>query len=793
MDDFSDDDLDTLNPHALQELENTAIQLTQAQKTSGPRRVPDPATVRAPASTLLGQREFNYDYEHDYEDDDLDDTVVEVYDAIPTKSAYAQQSINAPVNETPLQLPSRVTTLQQQLQQQQPWRPVSVPHQPKVHPGRPGPSMPRPAAGASSIAFRGSQSIPLRGQVPTYSQLPRPPPPLPRPVPSTSARYQSSQAQRQNGPSSHEIAALEAQILDLKSKLNTKDGEISIIRKRLEKTREDYERELQVIKAQTAEQLAKQERLVDAARAAQESAATELQFTRRDLREEIDRAKRQDGRGTPKKKASAGTWDLADGFEDVEMAGSPTKGQRGKKAGPVASSIAEPPSRLLRTPTKNKRKRPAIDSPVMALETHSDDVVMLDEGSTRDLDVTILPNVSSSPFDYLKVILNHSSAHGRPLTFDYLSSFALPSRPSESLASILLTKLSTAGDPHDPYQLPIQFCLEVIRLWDLCRKEDCLAPITGLVSLVLFSLELHTVAIAPHIASPLLTVAMDACYEVAIPRFNSTSGDPTDEAFIKLRDNIDTSKILSLLYLTALGCATSEPVGGSLSSPAVDFWDQVHLQFVLMLLIRKQPIEDLVGMLKLLWTSVFSDSIGPINPGKTPEEVARLLIDRISIQLIETPRTGTDQRQLRDMRLVALQTLSAFARSPFGLAQLARHDWLIPRLVTLLSCCVDELYDGDMQYSLTGKEVSDRLQQMVMHIMLLLHLLVTGPLGGNCVDVSAKLSKTTGGNQKYLLSLSRLNFTDDLVPEATAELAHELLELAVTPEAGEELGDFFSG
>jgi len=287
---------------------------------------------------------------------------------------------------------------------------------------------------------------------------------------------------------------------------------------------------------------------------------------------------------------------------------------------------------------------------------------------------------------------------------------------------------------------------------------------------------------------------MEACYEVAIPRFNSASGDPTDEAFIKFRDNIDTNKILSLLYLTALGCATSEPVGGSLSPPIVDFWDQVHIQFVLMLLSRKQPVEDFVAMLKLLWTSVLPDSIGPINPGKTPEVVAQLLIDRISIQLTEMPRMGMDEAQLRHVRLIVLQTLSAFARSPFGLAQLAKHDWLIPRLVTLLSCCVEELYDGDMQYSSTSKEgESDQLQQMVMHTMLLLHFIVTGPLGGNSVDVSTKLSKTTGGLQKYLLSLSRLNFTDDLVSEATAELAHELLELAVTPEAGEELGVFFSG
>ncbi|KAI1349497.1 hypothetical protein F5Y01DRAFT_289297 [Xylaria sp. FL0043] len=786
MDDFSDDDLDALNANALQELENSAIQFTQAQKTHEPR---------GPQSPLALQP--RYDVSYDVEDDDLDDAVVLVQDALQPKSALPP----VPMPERPVQIPSRVAPQQQQYPQTRTWNSVSVPV-PASH-LRPQPVDPISRApgrppGPAPVGPRASQQIP-RSQALAYSQIPRPPPPLPRPAPSIPSRYQPSQAQRQTGNQSHELAALQAQILDLRSKLTTKDGEISIVRKRLEKSREDHERELQIIRAQTAEQLARQERAVEAARAAQESAATELEFTRRDLREEVARAKRHDGPGTPKKNAVVKAWGVADGFEDVEMAGSPTKGKRGKNVGPVASSVVEPPLKLLRTPTKSKRKRPAIDSPVMALETHSDDVVMLDDVGVDEVAVyQVSPIVQRNvPFDYMKVILNHSAAHGRPLTFEYLSHFKLPSKPNESLASILLTKLSIAGDPGDPgdpTQLPIQFCLEVIRLWDACRKEACLAPITELVSLVSFTLQLQTVALAPYIAPSLLPVAMDACYEVAIPRFNNPiPGDPTDEEFVKFRDNIDTNKILSLLYLTALGCATSEPVGGSISSPVADFWNQVHIHFVLMLLNRKQPVDDFVATLRLLCTSVFPDSIGPINPDKPPEVVAQLLIDRISAHLTESPRWDVDEMKLRDVRLAALQTLSAFARSPLGLAQLVKHDWMIPRLVTLLSSCIDELYNGDMQYSLVGRDGEpDGLQRLVAHAMLLLHMIVTTPVHGSTVDMAAKLSKTTGGSQKYLLSLSRLNFADDLVSEDTAELAHELLELAVTSEAGEELGEFFN-
>ncbi|KAI0481931.1 hypothetical protein GGR56DRAFT_617840 [Xylariaceae sp. FL0804] len=755
MDDFSDDDLFALNANALQELENSAIQFTQAQRRDD-------------------------DTEYAFEDDDLDDTIVQ--DALQATSAL-------PPPERPVSHPAAPP--------QGSWGPVPIP----ASRFRPPPvaAAARPPV-AQPAAPRTSQHIAPPRPPPSYSQVPRPPPPLPRPPAPIPSRYTPTQAPRQSGVPTHELAALQAQIQDLKSRLTTKDGEISIVRKRLDKSREDHERELHAIKKQAAEQLARHERTVEAAKAAQQSAATELEFVRRDLRDEVDRTKRRDvGGGTPKKNAAARSWGVADGFDDVEMAGSPSRGQRGKNAGPVASAVAEPPARLTRTPTKPKRKRPAVDSPVMALETHSEDVVMLDDIGPvgHDPSQASAAPLGAPPFDYTKVILNHSAGHGRPLTFESLAAYVLPSRRPDSLASILFHKLATGGDSEDPMRLPIDFCEQVIQLWDDCKKEKCLEPITELVSLVLFTLQLHTIAIAPYIAPSLLPVAMDSCYEVAIPRFhNPQPGEPTDEDFIKFRENISTTQVLSLLYLTALGCAASDPVGGGLTSPAIDFWSEVHPQFVLMLLNQKQPLGDFLATLRLLCTSVFPDSIGPIDPDKTPELVAQSLIEKLSLYLAETPRWEMDELELRNVRYAVLQTLAAFARSPYGLVQLARYDGLIPRLVTLLSSSIDELYDTDMCYdppTATGTGPGAMLQSLVADTMLLLHMMVTNPLTADVVDVATKLAKVTGGSQKYLLSLGRLNFGDDLVSEETAELAHELLELAVTSEAGEELGVFFGG
>ncbi|KAI0376290.1 hypothetical protein F5Y04DRAFT_266654 [Hypomontagnella monticulosa] len=754
MDEFSDDDFDALNANALQELENNAIQFTQAQKKF---------------QSTQAQRQL----EDDFEDDDLDDAVVQ--------DELHGNSVLLP-NKT-AQLPSRITT-----QQKSCGGAVPIP------PSR----FPQPATTRNPIAGPGNPSQVQRPiSRPTalpYNQF-RPPPPLPPPAPIP-PRYQASQVQRPNAPSNHEVASLQAQILDLKTRLTTKDGEIGIVRKRLEKSREEHERELQALKKQAAEQVSKHERALEAAKAAQQAATTELEFTRRDLKDELDRAKRKDGPGTPKKNVGTKSWGISDGFEDVEMAGSPSKGQRSRNVGAIASAMVEPPARPARTPTKGKRKRPAVDSPVAALETHSEDAMILDNTSANDSNNA--PNVNITPrtatFDYLRVVLNHSSAHGHPLAVEYLAEFKLPSRPTESLASILLQKLAVIGDPHDPMRLPIEFCEQLIELWRSCRKENCLAPIKDLVSLITLTLQLYTVAVAPYIAPSLLPVAMDSCFEVGIPRFyHEGPGDPPDESWRNFNTNISSTEILSLLYLTALGCAASPPVGG-VTDPAIDFWSQVQVEFVLLHLSQKHPVEDYLIILRWLCTSVFPDSIGPISPDRTVEVVASALIERISHQLVEKPRWDIDQYKLRGVRNEVLRTLAAFARSSFGLAQLAINNYAIPRLVSLLSSCIDELYDGDMRYESAEEDDSQKeLQTMVARTVLLLHTIITNPLTADLVNVSAKLAKPPGASQKYLLSLGRLNFSEDLVSEETAELAHELLELAVTPEEGEELGRFFGG
>jgi hypothetical protein len=149
---------------------------------------------------------------------------------------------------------------------------------------------------------------------------------------------------------------------------------VSIIRANITKAQKEHQDEVTYLKRLTSEQLARQERIAEAAVVAESNANTELEFLRSDLREVNDRARRKDaapgattsGAVTPKKATK--TWGIADGFDDMDIAFSPSKGQgRAKNAGSVALNVGE------RTPSKGKRKRPAIESPGMALDTHTGD------------------------------------------------------------------------------------------------------------------------------------------------------------------------------------------------------------------------------------------------------------------------------------------------------------------------------------------------------------------------------------------------------------------------------------
>ncbi|KAH6631265.1 hypothetical protein F5144DRAFT_547403 [Chaetomium tenue] len=804
MDDFSDDGFDDLNDTVLQELENNAIQFTQAQQLAQSQAAP-PVQDNA--------------FEYDFDDDDLDDTVVIDEHALPPPRPPQQTAL-------PTQQPRHPTTGIQR------WNPQLPPSR-SVYPQRPQYVQP-PVSSARPQ------------QAPRQSQFTRPPLQAARPY-----AVPPSQAHHGAGPASQNeiIATLRARVSELESHLTASHGENSILRSARGKDRATFETEIARIKRETTEKLAEQERIAEQARAAERSTATELQFARQDLREGLGRAKpkRKDGGGpaTPRKDR---TWGMADGFDGIEVLSSPSKTQtlRRKDSGPSALPPGE------RTPTRGKRKRPIVDSPTFALETDGGEVF----DNARTVNIPTIPS-NIFPLDFLRLFLDHTAIYDQPPTFDVFSHYAFPADPKHSLASIILQRLPQMGVPGEPLTLLVEFADMLIEMWHQCLAQRYYGPIYHLVALIVYTLELNATEVASHIISLLIPVCITTCRLVALPRLNSVGGDLSthpDTVVRQLYLNIDVTHCLSLLYLAALACLPA-PLQGSDASPQLEFWRTMEFDFVLTMLSPKHPETDWLVMMSILRTSVTCDSIGPIpssttepSSGRTearnPRAVAATVIDCVSSFLCEPPRWAAHGSGKEIMvRSAALETLTIFATSHFGTLQIAESDVAIPRLVTVLCWAIDRLYDSDLPVQVekqtgTGNSRGNRGDQQVpndaeameidgakshseplgitdettldvitdpisllYHIISLatrlLHFIITDPRTSIAANTSAKLAASHGGSQRYFLALARLNFAEeDLVMEAgidaeTVELAHELLELAVTPDEGEEISDMF--
>ncbi|KAL8381918.1 hypothetical protein RB595_005935 [Gaeumannomyces hyphopodioides] len=886
MDDFSDDGFDELNDTVLQELENNAIQFTQAQTFN---------QTQAPPQGAGRQSHL------DAEDEDLDDTVV--FDEL------AQQ----PAHPLPTQQQTRIVPTVAQhhrLQWNQPptnlQRPshaaATISSRPR-YPGPPQLGKPRDTQAISGRAEPFQRPPPPRA-IPPVRPAARPsvapaqfapPPSTGRPLPGNFSTGIASQAVSHAPPGSQSgniIAALQARLNSLQTELTTAKGEAAILRTKFLGAQEAHEADLARIRKQNAEQLARQERIAEQALAAEKTVATELHFARQDLRDERGVRTRKGKKGkdkdaggatTPKKGAAASgaaagasrsNWAMPDGFDDIELMPSPSKAaaRRAKDAGsqPPILSFGE------RTPSKGKRKRPAVDSPLLELET--DDVAMIDGSPVKDEPGASNTRPGPLPFDFLTLVLDHGALHGHPLTFELFYRYSFPSDQAQTFGSFIFSKLPLLGSPQDPIRLLVDFCLLIIEMWRRCVEEEYYEPIYDLVALVSFTLQLRTVQVAPHIVAYLLPVAQSTVNLVAVPRFKSVDGDLAnnpDPGVQRVLASVDTTPILGLMYLAALGCAGAPPDlvdGQEPTSPLLQYWKMLQPEFVLMLLSHKQKPDDFFGVLALLRTSALQSSLGPIvldsdSSGDVDVHVvARVLVERISYAVSDPPRWAPQRsRRMCEVKLAALQTLITFARTSFGLAKLIQSDHAIPRLVTALSGAIDMLYDMEIptstfplhddiglapsgelspqdepqdpnmtqedpqaSASVPGKEspgagaaidaapvpvrIEDNhpptalLHAIISALVLLLHTLVTASPSdetGNDAgvhsssNVAAKLAASHGGSQRYLLTLARINFAEeDLVLEAgvdseTAELANELLELAVTPDEGEGVRNVF--
>ena len=857
VDDFSDDAFDDLPDDAFQQLEQNAIQAANVQA----RQAQQPAGISQQQAS-----EYGWD-----EDDDLDTSVVTnaagqlPSRAIPDKALSSNAPL--PVPRQPPRPPQVLHILpsqqQQQQQQQQPQQARQLPEQQqrrRIPIPAPNPNWNPVIDPAKRAANAAANEARLRALAPPA----RHPVQLATPSNAPPSSQLSAPSQPPNRPNAvlnaqegGDAAALQHRIRMLENQLNAARGETAILRSNTDRTRQEHTAEIARLKRINAEQVEQQERIATAATVAQRSANTELQFLQGDFREVKDRGKKPgsdsfydgshggagQGRGGEKKglanrpaqqvvtpRKTATSWRVADGFEEVDVI-SPSK--RSRQPGSVAAGLGE------RTPTKGKRKRMMVDSPIMELEVQQEEERSVTAQAHRPppqpplqaglpalnrlpqpLAPVYMDPDQSTVYDFLPLVMDHSYLPEGPLTFELFAHIAFPTDPNTSLASIVLQKLPDMGRASQPLQVMIDFADIILGLWMQSLNENFLEPIKYIVSLLSFMFQLDSSTVGPYIACNLVYVGQETIFRVADPRHRQPDGDLSkNEGSAHLELEIDTTEIMLLLNQAALAC--SNVMGDPhdvFGQTAEDFWGFVTPDFAVMLLSVKQLPLDIIYMLDMLATSSLKETLGPISVDEMdPAMAAQIIIERVSAKLTEAPRRGTTTRQRRQIQCAAIRTLYAFVAEDFGAMQVAIHANALPRLVICLSALIDNLYNLDIPQSIlypdddsedesnipshlftpsspTTNLANDTehsphhhdpphmqpfplINRMITQCMTLIHALVTGDRTSEAVDINAKLSVSFGGSQRYLIALGRLTFAEEeMVLESGIE--SEVVEMA---------------
>ncbi|KAL2352636.1 hypothetical protein BJ546DRAFT_849393 [Cryomyces antarcticus] len=592
---------------------------------------------------------------------------------------------------------------------------------------------------------------------------------------------------------------------DARNAALVKAGETAITRANLDKTTKEYERKIHVMKKLYEEEIGKQKTELDVARKDREKVETNNRFLEHDLAQEVERAKRSRGTltdGTADARKASGTGQpgpagtpkkgkglpFRDGFEDDEIfMPSPSKSRdKSRSATPVGGA--------------KKRKRTVNDSPAPLLQLCQPGVVAEAEeasepptdGSGRELLAKI--GREEERFNFMQRVLNHRPRAGHDRTVEALAKYAFPSAPSEPLSSLIFDRLSPlfAQGASEGYDL--DFCNVLLDWWSQCLEESYHAPLYLIFDLISLVFSLSPNATATSTIPTLLPLATETADLVAVPiaRASTTHGyrHSTDEkSFVKMRQDVDVYEVLNLLYTVALGCFPKK-------EELKQFWQNMEYDFVMVMLNKAQPLDQVVLTLQLVSTSPLEDSFGAVNGDKERQmRNERAMIERLVVLLYEHPEAAADEEpyeeeEIMELCIEALNVLRSLCLTPHGGRALATHPICFGRLVRFLCDAITNLYcqlPTHFIHSLT-------IQSINLSMRLVHHLATKFP---NEVNIREKMSVIYGGHQKFIMALTRLAFSETLcfeegIEEEVVDAAHEILDGFLSPEEGEALLGAFS-
>lgn len=502
--------------------------------------------------------------------------------------------------------------------------------------------------------------------------------------------------------------------------------------------------------------------------------------------------------GTPKR-AQKNKALLGDGFDDddVVMASPSKQRERQKTATPKQVG---------------KRKRQITDqSPIPLPALHwSEPRSRPKENETEvpahvKVDTALLQHFRHDDrrFTLLHRLLSHPSSNGTDRILEALTQHAFPSQPAKKLSSIVYDALA-AADVSNVHELALQICNTFLDLWKRCQTEKYYAPTSLILDALHFVLACEPLETAVLLAERAVPLAIAFIDLVSDPISKAAKGGEKAVAALysatqrETAAQIDVLDCLELLHLIATSCVSSTD-----EEAIVRLWEVIPSTFACMLLVKEQPRPQITMMLRILTTSALANSLGPITTAELPHENQAsnedALLNRLTNLFTETPKAIVDpsalstpeavpEAEIWQLRLLVLSVLTQFTISPYGTARLAQNRLCIGRLIKYLDYCITTLY----RHTLSPNQ-GRKVESINVTMKLIYHIATSDP----DFDIKSKLVNTLGGQNAYLVALTRLAFSEGLVLEAGIEdevvnMAHDILDEGLSLEEGDAFGKVFS-
>jgi len=596
----------------------------------------------------------------------------------------------------------------------------------------------------------------------------------------------------------------------------SKAGEAAVLRQKYEKSAREYEEQLVSLRQVHQEAISKQKAELDAVKRDRERIAANNKFLEHESREasrakQVHRTLKDAAGSNSKESASEGQTEtpkknkilpFRDGFDDGDLILSPSKSRDKSRPGTPRAGA--------------KRKRPGTtpqDSPVQMEQLALSDprprpsplsISRAAEGGSVANAVNPFAGIKLPPRPTVfQMILTHKVPDSDERVVEILTKYAFPSQPSKKLSSIVYDSINNSATQASGTSEALCNCF--ISLWDQCLKESFYEPINYIIHTIQCILSFEKLAFTRRYISSIVPLSISSIDLVAIPLSRAflaqNQNQPNKSKSVQPATpeipQISVLDALTLLHSVGLACV-DYPDDLQL------FWSHMKYDFVLMMLMRVQPLPQITLTLSLLRLSVLPSTFGAIissgdGDGGADRQARHEsdTIDRLTLLLSEKFSAGartdalTHHRAVLHLQLHVLSVLTAMLTSPRTALALATHRHCVGRLVRFLEGAVAALYSAHHggTHGLRTRAVDAAVR--------VLYTLVGTPPTADDVDVRAKLAAVPLGAHRWLVALTRLAFADPVLFEEgiaveSMDAAHSLLDEYLSPVEGEGLLMMFS-